>query len=298
MNRLYRNQSGQAVVLAVLFLTGLMGMATLVIDAGSWFRAQRDMQRVADAAALAGAQELPESTSKANALAIQYTTKNGAAAAGSTVTFPASNTIRVHASKKVDGFFARVFHVDSFTVGANASAKAVKPGKVRWAAPIGVDIKHPFLQCKPLPCFDQETELDLQKTGPGAFRLVNLDQSHGGTSPAILADWMLKGYDGWMPIDWYFSDPGAKFNSSHIQDALTKRIGTEMLFPIYDQVKGQGANFEYHVIGWVGFVTTSFDARGNSGKLYGHFVRVIWEGIQNESSGEPDFGVRSIELIE
>jgi putative Flp pilus-assembly TadE/G-like protein len=299
MNRFSGDQRGQVVVLTVLFLAGLMGMATLVIDAGSWFRAQRDMQRVADAAALAGAQELPESTSKAYTNAISYTTKNaGSGGATSTVTFPKSNTIRVHSTRKVNGFFARVFHVDSFTVGASASAKAVKPGKVRWAAPIGVDIKHQFLQCKPLPCFNQETELDLQKTGPGAFRLVNLDQSRGGTSPQILADWMLKGYDGWMPIDWYFSDPGAKFNSSAIQDALTKRIGTEMLFPIYDQIKGQGANFEYHVIGWVGFVTTSFDARGNSGKLYGHFVRVIWEGIQNESSGEPDFGVRSIELIE
>lgn len=298
MNRFIRNERGQAVVLAVLFLTGLMGMATLVIDAGSWFRAQRDMQRVADAAALAGAQELPESTSKASALAFQYTTKNGAAAAGSNVTFPTASTIRVHASKKVDGFFAKVFHVDSFTVGATASARAMKPGQVRYAAPIGVDIKHPFLQCKPLPCFDQETTLDLEKTGPGAFRLVNLDRSHGGTSPAILAEWMLKGYDGWMPIDWYFSDPGAKFDSSHIQEALTKRIGTEMLFPIYDDTEGQGANFEYHVIGWVGFVTTSFTARGNSGILNGHFVRVIWEGIQSEDSGDPDFGVRSIELIE
>jgi hypothetical protein len=274
-------------------------MATLVIDAGSWFRAQRDMQRVADAAALAGAQELPESTSKAYTNAINYTAKNaGSHGATSTVEFPKSNTIRVHSTRKVDGFFARVFHIDSFTVGATASARAMKPGAVRYAAPVGVDIKHPFLQCKPLPCFNQDTTLDMEKTGPGAFRLVNLDRSHGGTSPKILADWMLKGYDGWMPIDYYFSDPGAKFNSSEVWDALKKRIGTEMLFPIYDDTDQEGANFEYHVIGWVGFVTTSFEARGNSGILHGYFVRVVWEGIENENTGDPDFGVRSIELIE
>jgi len=86
---------------------------------------------------------------------------------------------------------------------------------------------------------------------------------------------------------------------SAIQDALTKRIGTEMLFPVYSNTRGGGANFEYKVIGWIGFVITSFDARGNSGKLYGHFTRVIWEGIEGKS-GDPadDLGVRSIELIE
>jgi putative Flp pilus-assembly TadE/G-like protein len=299
MNRSLRSEGGQAVVLTLVFMTAMLGMAALVIDVGSWFRAQRDTQRVADAAALAGAQALPESTGQARSFAIEYTNKNPIIGTPGTptITFPASSTIKVHVSKPVNGFFSKIFGIDSFNVGADAAARAMKPGKARWAAPIGVDIKHPLLQCKPLPCFNQDTVLDLEKTGPGAFRLINLDGSKGGTSPGILADWLLKGFDGWMPLDWYFSDPGAKFNSSHIQDALTKRIGTEMLFPIYDQTKGQGANFEYHVIGWVGFVITSFDARGNSGKLYGHFVRVIWEGIQSES-GEPDFGVRSIELIE
>ena len=296
MNKVFRNQRGQTMVLTVVFMTGMLGMGALVIDIGSWFRAQRDTQRVADAAALAGAQALPESQGEARALAVQYTDKNNIAGTP-TITFPASNTIRVHMSKPVNGFFSKIFGIDSFNVGADASARAMMPGQARWAAPIGVDIKHPLLQCKPLPCFNQETELDLEKVGPGAFRLINLDKSRGGTSPQTLAQWMLKGYDGFMPLDWYFSDPGAKFDSSAIQDALTKRLGTEMLFPIYDQTIGQGAGFEYHVIGWVGFVVTSVDARGDSGKLYGHFVRVVWEGIQSES-GDPDFGVRSIELIE
>jgi hypothetical protein len=296
MNRLFRNQRGQVLVLTVVFMTGMLGMAALVIDVGSWFRAQRDTQRVADAAALAGAQALPESAGQARALAVEYTDKNNINGTPA-ITFPSSNTIKVHVSKPVDGFFAKLFGIDSFNVGADASARAMQPGQARWAAPIGVDVKHPLLNCKPLPCFDEETELDLEKVGPGAFRLINLDQSHGGTSPAVLADWMLRGYDGWMPLNWYYSDPGAKFNASQIQAALGKRLGTEMLFPIYDQTVGGGANFEYHVIGWVGFIVTSVEARGNSGKLYGRFVRVVWEGIQSES-GEPDFGVRSIELIE
>lgn len=296
MNR-FRSERGQSLVLTTFFIAALLGMAALVIDLGTWFRSQRDLQAVADSAALAGAQGLPDG-GQASAFATQYTTKNGGN--GPTVTFPTADNIKVALQRPAPGFFARVFGVNTVTIRASATAKSFVPGEARYAAPIAVDEKHPMIAgCHPLPCFNQDTELDLQKTGPGAFRLINIDGSHGGTGPQILSDWLLKGYDGYMPIDWYFSDSGAKFNSSAIQDALTKRIGTEMLFPVYSNTRGGGANFEYKVIGWIGFVITSFDARGSSGKLYGHFTRVIWEGIEGKS-GDPadDLGVRSIELIE
>ena len=54
-----RCESGQAMVFVAFGLIALVGMAALVIDGGSWYRAQRQLQTAADAAALAGAQELP-----------------------------------------------------------------------------------------------------------------------------------------------------------------------------------------------------------------------------------------------
>jgi hypothetical protein len=295
--RLLRNERGQALVLTTLFLAALIGIAALVIDLGAWFRAHRDAQAIADAAALAGAQALPHDTAQARAFAVQYTTKNGGTSP--TVTIPSVDRIKVDVSRSAPGFFSQLFGVNSVTVGAHATAKAFLPNEARWAAPIGVDEKHPLLHgCSGGPCFRQDTELDLEKTGPGAFRLLNLDGSRGGTGSATLADWMLRGYDGFMPLGWYFSDPGAKFDSSHMQGALDARIGDEVLFPIYDRTQGNGANFEYRVIGWVGFVITSYDARGNNGKVYGYFTRVVWEGIETSSGSSTDFGVRAIELIE
>ena len=118
----------------------------------------------------------------------------------------------------------------------------------------------------------------------------------GGT---IDSDWILHGYDGYMPLDWYGSDPGAAFNDSKFDDALNIRIGDELLFPVYDKVKGGGSNFEYHVVGWVGFVVTAFDPKGSRSTVEGYFVRVLWEGIQSTSGGSSeDFGVRSVELVE
>ena len=127
---------------------------------------------------------------------------------------------------------------------------------------------------------------------------VHPDNSRGGTGPSTVAEWIRYGYDGWMPLDWSFSDSGAKFNSSQIKDAMQMRIGDVMLFPIYTNTRAQGANFQYYVVGWAGFKVTGFSAQGNNGKVFGHFESILWEGLLSESdNGSDDFGVRSIELV-
>ena len=97
------------------------------------------------------------------------------------------NRITVSLEEPAPGFFAKVFGVNTVQIRARATARAGVMGSARYAAPIGVDEKHPLITgagCgNPLPCFNQATELDLEKTGPGAFRLINIDGSHGGDEP-------------------------------------------------------------------------------------------------------------------
>jgi hypothetical protein len=297
---LFRNERGQAGALTVIYLTALIGMLALVLDVGSWFREQRDAQVAADAAALAAAQALPEDPAQADALAAQYLSKNrgGAPTVTYSSKFFVNDTVKVHVSRNAPGFFAKLFGVDSVDVGASATARAAGMKGARFAAPIAVDVAHPLLQCTPLPCFHEETTLDLKKTGAGAFRLLNLDKSTGGSGGKISEDWILRGYDGYMDLDWYGSDPGAAFNDAKIKDALDIRLGDELLFPVYDLTKGNGSGFDYHVIGWVGFVPSAFESNGSKGTITGEFVRVIWEGIQSESAGSVSFGARSIALVD
>lgn len=300
------NQRGQATVLSLVFLTVLLGMAALVLDIGSWYRADRDTQSTADAAALAGAQALPDSTATASTLASQYASKNGGGLAS--VSFSSSygpnDTISVQVKKPAQGIFTKLFGVDSINVGSKASARTALISSAKYVAPIVVKNTHPdLLGTAGCPCFGSGnvTTIPLGKNGaPGAFDLLNLDGSRGGTSPQILADWMLHGYDGYLNIGQYYSDPGAKFNSSAMQDALTQRIGTVLMFPVYDNLIGNGANAQYHVIGWVGFHLLSFDARGSSGSITGYFTEVIWTGLQatSGSSQPPNFGARSVQLID
>lgn len=300
----YRSERAQSLVIVLVFMTVLIGMAAAVLDVGSWYRADRKLQANADAAALAGAQELPESAAAAEARALAYADANDGGLVAANVKFRKTvipnDTIEVTAERPTPGFFAKLFGLDSVQVRAKAAARAGVLSRAKWAAPIAVDWEHEKLQCKPTPCWGEQTTIDFEKTGPGAFRLMNIDSSHGGTGPQDIGLWIREGLDAWMDKDrWYYSDPGMKPNSSHIKGALDFRDETELLFPVYNAVKAQGAGFEYFVIGWAVFHVTGYTIHGaNDSKIHGYFVDMIWAGIQSQSTGSQHFGARAIALIE
>jgi Putative Flp pilus-assembly TadE/G-like len=298
-----RDQRGQAMIFVVLFLSVLLGIAAAVLDVGAWYRADRQLQATADASALAGAHALPDSQLEAASLALQYSGKNGGGLDESGVTFSTKvlpgDTIEVHAKKPMPGFFSKLFGLNSVNVGAKAKARTGTMTSAKWAAPVAVDEQHEKLQCKPTPCFNEQTTLDFDKVGPGAFRLMNIDGSHGGTGPPDIGAWINEGLDAYMPLGWYYSDPGIKPNSSHIKGALESRDEDELLFPVYRATREQGAGFEYLVVGWVGFHITDYEINGvNDARINGWFTKIIWEGIQSETGGDPDLGARAVTLLE
>jgi Flp pilus assembly protein TadG len=296
------SDDGQAIVFFVVGLLLLLGCAAFVVDVGSWYWTQRKMQSQVDASALAGAQALPD-TETASALAEQYGSKNGVTIPIGAVTFSGvaspDDSITVKLREAAPGFFSRVFGFNTVQISVQATAQSRLLGEARYVAPITVSKDQPMLGGPGCPCFGQATSIPLDRIGaPGAFGLLNLDGSHGGNGgPGTLADWILNGYDGYLGLGPYWSNTGAKFNASQIQSALTQRIGSELLFPVYDSLTGNGANAQYDIIGWVGFRLTGFDARGSSGELYGSFVSVEWNGLAAPSGGgEPNFGARTVTL--
>jgi hypothetical protein len=307
------NERGQSMVITLVFVTVLIAIAGAVIDVGAWYRAHRTMQATADASALAGAQELPLSPGTAVSQALDYADRNQGGVEASDVEITSvktpNDTIKVTATTNAPGVFTRLMGIDSVTARAGAKARVGGLGSAKWAAPIGVDYLHADLHCdpnsSPLTCnpeFNVPTEITFDKSGPGAFRLLNIDGSYGGTGPQDIAEWIRTGLDGYMPVEqWYYSDPGIKPNSSHVKEALEDRIGPgkEILIPIYTETRAQGAGFEYYVVGWVGWVTTSFKIKGTKDvSVFGSFTQIIWEGIQSESGTDDGLGVRAVSLIE
>ena len=208
-----------------------------------------------------------------------------------------NDSITVKVDKASPTYFTKLFGLDTVSIRAEATARSDQIGSPRWVAPITVNIKHPLLSGNGCPCFGVPTKLPLDKRGaPGAFGLLDLDNGTGNGS-STLGDWIDQGYDGYLPLGTYSSNTGAKFDSSDIDDALQSRIGTVLLFPVYDTLKETGTNAGYHVIAWVGFLLTGYDVQGNSGDLYGHFTEITWDGVPaNANNGEPNLGARVITL--
>jgi hypothetical protein len=313
MRRFFRDERGQGMALPLIGLVSIMGMTAFTIDVGSWFRADRHMQQVADAAALAGAQALPHDPGKAVALAEEYAAKNSGPKAVEITVYKETkknDSIRVRFTKPAPGIFSRVVGLESVTVGAGAAAQARVLSKARWVAPIVVNEKHPMLQCKPYPCFKAPTVLvydHLKKSGPsepagaGSFGFIDLGGSSSGTSD--LKEQIREGWDQMMPLGQYSARTGNPF--SGVSDDLEAMIGEEMLFPVYRSLKSTGTTAEYEIIGWVGFVITSTDLTGSNEILLGHFTRVVWDGIgatddddddDDDGGGTADFGAMTVAL--
>ena len=76
--RLVRDEKGQVLVITALCMTALMGFVALAVDVRLLFRAQRNLQTAADAAAIAGALDyLYTSAATATTAASSASTSNG-----------------------------------------------------------------------------------------------------------------------------------------------------------------------------------------------------------------------------
>jgi Flp pilus assembly protein TadG len=307
-----KSERGQAFVLAAVAMVMCLGMAALVLDVGNWFRDKRRLQGTVDAAALAGAQQLPDDSSGAQAQALSYANKNGGDVAGSSIVvtsqYYSNDTISVTGQRNDPGIFSKVIGIPGADITAKATARVGPPTQALHVAPMVVYCGHSLIMnCNNdhTPQFNVSTTMDYDPMGaPGAFGMLDLDGESGAIGSSTEAAWITDGFDKYLGLGKYKSDPGAKFGSDNVQSALQDRVNTVLLFPVFKTLDGTGSNADYDIIGWIGFYLQSYDIHGNSATLHGYFTSYIAEGILSKhspgSGGVPSsfFGVKSIQLIE
>jgi Flp pilus assembly protein TadG len=146
------NCRGQVVVIFVIIIVVILGMTALVIDLGSLYQKKGFYQTVADAAALAGAQELPEHYELAIDEAVEYADRNNVDIAYDcrnhtaediliSSTYTQDDTITVNLSnREAPLYFAKIFGMNTVSISAGATAVAGSPvqvyNTVPWAAVI------------------------------------------------------------------------------------------------------------------------------------------------------------------
>src|SRR5208337_1660669 len=145
--KIMNEEKGQILVLVVLCMTVLLGFMALAIDVGLLFRARRNVQIAADAAAVAGGLDY-----KYNGSATSARTAGKAASAANGVTDGVSGAVVTINVPPVNGpyagttgfveaivtqpnptFFMSLFHISSVSVDARAVVGAGSSGGCIWA---------------------------------------------------------------------------------------------------------------------------------------------------------------------
>jgi uncharacterized membrane protein len=131
LRRLSAGESGQVIVMVAITMVGLVAVVGLVSDGGLVFAQRRDLQNVADAAALAGAMQLDESAYRASGSVVLDEQAAYRAAVGyledeggvtySVVVRPAG--VEVAVSREASTGFLRVVGIDGVEISAKATAE-------------------------------------------------------------------------------------------------------------------------------------------------------------------------------
>ena len=240
MKKLNRGQTAVIIGLAIPVLIGAIALGT---DVTMLYYNSIQLQKAADAAALAGASYLPDNSQTAITTAQTFALANGVKAGEiSSNTVAAGNaSLTISLSRTVPYYFARVLGLTSGLVTASAtSAPQFPPNTVnapmKSSIPVGGDnsgnngvICNNIGDCDLLPIgIDKNTnhsdglQINLQQgqVGPGNWDLLAL----GGVGGNNLRNKLANGYNGMVTVgDWVDTEPGKKVGpvDQGIQDRLT-----------------------------------------------------------------------------
>ena len=250
-------------------------MAALVLDVGNWFHTKRRLQGTADAAALAGAQQLPDNPGGAQSMALSYANQNGGDVAGANITV--TSTVLAERHDQRQGRRRPIRDSSAGVLGiASANIDATREGPRRPAGAGAVRrADGRLLRSRADPELRRQPHADVQRrrrrwTSTRWARRVpsGCSTSTGGNgTPGASeeADWILKGFDKYLrprPVPLRSGRQVRVVATS--ESALDARIGTVLLFPVFKTLSGNGQNAEYDIIGWIGFHLTSWTSHGHT----------------------------------
>ncbi|MBI2170021.1 MAG: hypothetical protein HYU28_11075 [Actinobacteria bacterium] len=266
-----RDERGVVTVIVALLLVVLLGMGAYVIDIGALYQERRELQNGADAGALAIAQECAEGDCGVpGATATQYADANaedGASAVDAATVDLAARTATVDTSTEGSGGaqvpfrFAQVFGRSGQTVHASATAQW---GPALNAAAVPLTFSLCEFEAAVGDPFD--LPIDALPSGEVTITFHDGNSTEPCNGPAGLD---VPGGFGWLDESGCLAeisvDEGGVWVDSNTGVAPAKGcspsdfpIGTPLLFPIFDDATGTGANAAFRVVGYAAFEITAF----------------------------------------
>lgn len=293
-------QRGSALALVSLFGMVLIGFSALAIDAGRVVVTRTRLQRVADAAALAGAKDLDHSQAQARAAAMDFAGRNGVSLSAGEVSFPGADRVRVSIGRPVETVFARAFGILSYDVPAAATAALQQASTMAGLRPWGIpeqdfrDYTTNTLYKLKLSSFSGDYD------GGGNFHALAL----GGNGGNVYRNAIEHGSQGRFEVGQKVATEtgnmqgptkqgikGLIGNDKHSSYAEVLAAGETdcprlvTLIVIAEDSFGKGRN-DVTIAGFASFFIT--DWQDNKGEVLGEFVRYV---SLNATGGGPPTGI-------
>lgn len=303
--RFWREERGSSAVFVGITMTTMVACAALAVDVGHLYQVRAHLSATADAAALAGARQLPlDPTGSANA-ALQLAQENGLSATQvQTSVSSDSTTLTVTLQQSVPMTFARVLGLPSSQVSVAAAAANKPLSSAYGVVPFSV-VKQVFQYGQVVILKDNSQS----KSGssPGNFQALSL----GGNGANVYQDNIAYGYQGWISVgDMLTTKPGnmagptcsgASYRVAQDPQATFDHVAPNspriLTVPVLDafDVNGRG---QVLVDGFATFfLEAGSGGNGNAcSEVTGRFLRWVTEGQAN-GQGQ-DFGTASVKLVQ
>lgn len=170
------NQQGSAIVLFSLAMVSFLAIIGLVIDGGKLYVTKAHLQKVANAAALSGAQELLNSESQVHSVIVKVLESHQEEASLVKEDILIEKKVSIDLEKNTSLTFSKLLGYDNVSVKAHAAAELRVMGRAVGAAPLGIDDSIPLE-------FFQEYKLKVDQTGVeyGNFGVLALGGSGAKT---------------------------------------------------------------------------------------------------------------------
>lgn len=293
-------ERGSVMVLVAAAMSALLALGAISLDAGRLYSERQRLVNVADAAALAGAQFLPDDPAQAVATALDYVELNGVPRSQATAEVVDSEKRKIHVSlwKDVNLTFARALRITTGSVFASANAVRGPLGKVRGAVPLGVELPQGIR-------FGEELVLK-EGGGDGAFGNYHA-LAFGGCGASDFGANLRNGYHGWIAVgDLIDTEPGNM--AGQTRGAIHDRIQADPYVTIetcapnsprlvvVPVVSFAGANGRDQVT-VLGFACFFLDRMIGNDTVVGQFVRVLRPGEILDAGSAADYGVTAVKLI-
>ena len=299
LRRILRQQRGSVMVIAASALVMILGFTALVTDLGILYTTRVQLTNLADAAVLAGVQELPANSASAYSVADIYARLNGQSGDAVNIKVPNGTTTAARVMRRVPLLFANIFGLSTWDVYGESAARIAPISGMSGTVPFGLVQQTLTYGQNYIIKFGSDIQEGSYKGNFGALAL-------GGTGAKVYETNIINGYDGQINVgDWVSTETGnmvgptskgikARYNQDPTAtfSTVTKDSPRIMIVPVIQSIQVAGRN-EVLVVGFAAMFLESNNV--SNGTVTAKFMQMVTPGAISDGSG--NFGLYGSRLI-